>query len=596
MFRLLVFVIVLIPTFIMAQGWPGFTITYDFDGSNDVVSADIDNDGDLDIVGAALSEGFSWWENEGNEIFSEHIIYEVDDNANCVITSDLDEDGDVDVVGTVSLANDIIWWENDGSGIFTQHTLDEDYNLPQSVYAADLDGDGDIDLLSAGATNIGISWWENDGEENFTQHSIVAGYGSIGLDALDVDGDGDVDVLTAGWSLDEFSWWENDGNENFTQYIIAEGHDYPRDIEGVDIDGDGDIDVVGAASHEAAVFWWENDGEENFTEHTIRIGFSGAYDVNAVDLDEDGGIDVLGAATWEDEIVWWKNDGTGNFEQITIDHSFNGARSVCAADINSDGSLDVIGAANIDGEIKWWSSLGPIRLEMVPELNTVVVEAGNGFYYDLNIWLEVVQPGWLYLWTEVLLPDGTIHGPVHTLPQYWYGVQAYMLVESVHQQVPVLAPEGEYEWIMNIGFSPGTPEYSDSFPFTVTAPAMLAGLEKNSWDSNGAERIVAAFEDQNEFDFNISDELPSDYILSSAYPNPFNPATSITMSLPEVSDIDVSVFNVTGQEVAKIASGRFQPGNHSFTFNAEGLSSGLYFINVYIPGHMDEVRKVMYLR
>ena len=78
--------------------------------------------------------------------------------------ADLDGDGDVDVLGTAWNADDIAWWENDGDEDFTAHTLDGDFDAAAWVYATDMDGDGDVDILGvAEYDDDNLVWWENDG-------------------------------------------------------------------------------------------------------------------------------------------------------------------------------------------------------------------------------------------------------------------------------------------------------------------------------------------------------------------------------------------------------------------------------------------------
>jgi hypothetical protein len=68
-----------------------------------------------------------------------------------------------------------------------------------------------------------------------------------------------------------------------------------------------------------------------------------------------------------------------------------------------------------------------------------------------------------------------------------------------------------------------------------------------------------------------------DYSLSNAYPNPFNPATTINYSVPEVSFISLKVFDVLGNEVATLVNEEKSSGSYKVEFNASTLPSGIYF-------------------
>ena len=75
-------------------------------------------------------------------------------------------------------------------------------------------------------------------------------------------------------------------------------------------------------------------------------------------------------------------------------------------------------------------------------------------------------------------------------------------------------------------------------------------------------------------------ELPQEYKLGNAYPNPFNPATEIQYQVPKEADVRLTVYDVTGQEVAILVSETQQAGEHQATFDAEKLSSGTYIYRI----------------
>jgi hypothetical protein len=75
-------------------------------------------------------------------------------------------------------------------------------------------------------------------------------------------------------------------------------------------------------------------------------------------------------------------------------------------------------------------------------------------------------------------------------------------------------------------------------------------------------------------------ELPAQYSLDQNFPNPFNPSTTIRYSLPERSTVRLTLRNVLGQTVAEIINETKDDGTYEQTFNADHLSSGMYFYRI----------------
>ncbi|WP_020402514.1 phosphodiester glycosidase family protein [Gracilimonas tropica] len=72
-------------------------------------------------------------------------------------------------------------------------------------------------------------------------------------------------------------------------------------------------------------------------------------------------------------------------------------------------------------------------------------------------------------------------------------------------------------------------------------------------------------------------EIPQKVALEQNYPNPFNPVTQISFSVPKTTDVELTVYDVLGREVTALLDKKVQAGNHSVSFDATGLSTGMYF-------------------
>ena len=88
---------------------------------------------------------------------------------------------------------------------------------------------------------------------------------------------------------------------------------------------------------------------------------------------------------------------------------------------------------------------------------------------------------------------------------------------------------------------------------------------------------------------------PEEFALSAAYPNPFNPSTSLDLSLDNSGNISVKVYNVVGQVVATLANGHMNAGYHTLTWDASSMASGMYFVKVETGSNV-AVQKMMLMK
>ena len=93
----------------------------------------------------------------------------------------------------------------------------------------------------------------------------------------------------------------------------------------------------------------------------------------------------------------------------------------------------------------------------------------------------------------------------------------------------------------------------------------------------------------------LSYETPERFGLLQAYPNPFNPTTTITYELTEAGQITLDVFDAIGQRVTRLATGGRSAGRHEIEFDATGLPGGLYVYRL-VAGHQSETRTMVLLK
>jgi hypothetical protein len=245
------------------DGGGAFT-RYDIDtaamGAHSIVTSDMDEDGDIDFVTATQDEysTIAWYENDGAQNFTIHPLF-VEERwarvrAKRADVTDMDGDGDLDIVAASYGTNEISWFENDGEQDFTRHVINTNTKGAYFVSMGDIDGDTDIDIFTASKVDNTIAWLRNDNAGGFTRQIIDAeAKGARTALAADVDGDGDLDVLAASVDDDTIAWHDNDGLGNFTMKIIDQKVDGPYGLFAIDFDYDGDLDLLSASRNAAEV-------------------------------------------------------------------------------------------------------------------------------------------------------------------------------------------------------------------------------------------------------------------------------------------------------------------------------------------------------
>jgi len=352
-------------------------------GTASLYACDVDDDGDLDILGASMEENtIDWWRNDGGSPlqWTRLIIASNFIQAGSVFASDLDGDSLIDVLGAARIGDEVAWWRNDGSGTvpWTKYIIRSGYDLAHEVYTCDLDMDGDADVFGAASDGNEITWWRNDGgfPVQWTEQAIDTGFtGAKSVHVADFDGDSVLDVVGAAIYANDIAWWRNGGGDpiQWTEYLISNNFWGAHRVEAIDIDLDGRVDVLGAAYFATEIAWWRNNGGNpvSWTKQTIGTAFSGACIAQGVDLDGDADMDVVATAQAGNQVAWWRNDGGSPLQwtKFVID-SLARAWPLFCCDLDQDGDMDVIAGSSWAGtnEVKWWENQGSAIAEAGQEI------------------------------------------------------------------------------------------------------------------------------------------------------------------------------------------------------------------------------------
>jgi hypothetical protein len=218
---------------------------------------------------------------------------------------------------------------------------------------------------------------------------------------------------------------------------------------------------------------------------------------------------------------------------------------ITSADLNEDGNiniLDIMAVVNI--------ILGD-DLARGESISHVVLEYGNGQFKiqtDGSVAGIELHLSGVYSLTKTYLPDGwEFHSKDHTILMYNMGgdnLSSELLFEY----------QGELSVESNI--------IADWFGTGMTAELVL---------------------------------IPDEFALRQAYPNPFNPVTTISFSLPFEAETNIAVYNMQGREVFTLISGNMHAGYHSVQWNADAQASGVYFVKM-VAGEYVSTQKLMLIK
>ena len=387
----------------------GFLPPVSFNATNHaekIAAADVNGDGILDVVvGETVDIGplatLAVMINTGNGNFAAPVIYDAAPGgrfgSTAVALADLDNDGDVDLIGgglysTGSLDNGAITIRrNNGSGTFgaAEIILFTNPNFvpnPKEITTGFINGDGFADIVAAVPSGRAIEGFvvvNSNGSGGFnTPVYYEASQQTFDVAIVDLDNDGDGDVITLANSSAAVTVHENLGNGSFPvlpRYEVASLSDA---VESADIDNDGDIDIVvngevDIASLDPVVKILKNNGNGTFApaiDYTPTRNFA---DMKLRDINGDGFVDLIFAPDANDPPYHFGtalNLGNGTFAPTVVTEVFScGDGTIDAADLDGDGDLDIVlteeeGCPGIDPHIFIFRNDGNQNFVRMPDI------------------------------------------------------------------------------------------------------------------------------------------------------------------------------------------------------------------------------------
>ncbi len=285
------------------------------DGAYDVQTADMDGDGDLDLVYAAFRQDRIYWAEQTASGYVIHILYDGVDGAQSIHLADLDQDGDVDAF-SAGAWDDTFWFhQNQGQGQFTSHVISASANNAARITVADVNGDLQLDVVGTSSLDDSLRWYDRNGLV-FTEHLIDDQLdGALALRVDDLNQDGWPDIAVGGFFANHITLFFNDGLAQFDRQQVSQDKLKPTTILSADVDSDSDKDIIFNASH-AGTLWLLENSSSGYQEHLINSKEVNVDSMAVVDLNRDAQLEVVSVSG---------QDGAIDLSSQAIGETFNNA-------------------------------------------------------------------------------------------------------------------------------------------------------------------------------------------------------------------------------------------------------------------------------
>ncbi len=320
----------------MAQNWTSHVIDNYLNDAWELFAGDINGDGWIDVaVSGQMGNTIVWYECPQNPetVFSEWNKTVVDPylyNAWGVHIADIDDDGDNDIVATGRYADYLVWYRNDdGNGTaWSRFFIDNNINYPTGIWVEDMDGDSDLDVVVVSyywSSGTGVRWYEapDDPTATWTQHTIDTQPRYVyDVQVADIDHDGNPDVVIAPNYDRYLRWYEAPDDPKNGTWL---GHDiwsssnyylYGFNLWVDDIGNDGYYDIVVGRNYEwlgiNQVLWFEAPDQPEldmqWSRYTVDSYISSPMGVFIADIDDDQIQDVLATSYSKNLVNWYSVD------------------------------------------------------------------------------------------------------------------------------------------------------------------------------------------------------------------------------------------------------------------------------------------------
>lgn len=459
MFRTLL-VILLVSSFQVTyalESWFEHTIIDNISAEGFYV-ADMNYDGYIDIISG--SDSLVVCINSGDNTFITQ-CYSINEDSIYLITNlaaaDLDSDGDLDIIIVSEYIEDtLVWMENTESG-FLKHNIDNNMQY-YYVTALDVDNDFDTDIIAFGTQTY---IWFND-NLTFTS-SLVGNNSGIAYDAAINDYDYDNDLDIAVLTFDNITIFFNTGNNLYDQCIIDTSNPLQGfwSIESARINDDMKPDIVVSGNNR--IQWHDVYQDTVYSNIIYQLNENDDVSLSTVDMDYDNDSDIICAYKISNKIFWLENNNLWNTHLIGLNETTQNifGSSVKNDQFDTDPDVEIVVA--LSSKIVWYDySDYPFTISPI---ETNIPSTGGSVLYSLSLVNPTMTAQFgINYWASVTLPNGNILSPI-VAATFNIGRYRTIIIDQLQQNVPSFAPSGTYVHTSIIGYYPES-LLNASFEFT----------------------------------------------------------------------------------------------------------------------------------
>ena len=620
---------------------------------------DINGDGDLDLFHGDYN-GYIWFYRNIGDNSSPQWLYISDEYADIHLPNgdpyhgqsspefaDIDGDGDYDLlIGNGGYS--IHYYENIGTPEIPQFILITDslggmsFNRKNKIDLVDIDDDGDFDMF-VGEHYGTLDYYENIGTP-YSFEFVLEIDNLMGIDVgddcepefVDIDNDGDYDMFL-GSEYGRIWYYENTGSSSNYNFVFITSFFESINVSEMsspaygDLDSDGDYDML--IGHEN-INYYLNQGTSGSASFFIITDAYLTLDPNDrscprfADIDWDGDLDMFigeGSA----KMSFYENIGTSeNSSFVLADEHFENITTgyMCRpyfCDIDADDDLDLfIGCADFlnDGMIYFYENVGDaynwdfqyVTNNLVGYVDSPVpclVDIDGDSDYDL---LAGDDNGYIRYYENQGNPY---------IPHFILMNPQWEDIDVIYDCYPYFSDydgDGDYDLFIGSNYDNYLRYYvnfgSSTNPDMVLISSQYAGIDVKCW---GICPCVVDIDTDSDWDFFLGEynggvnfyrnnevsvvnphpeNQPFTFSLQPAYPNPFNVSTTIPFILDQALPVRVVVYNGLGQCVATLIDGQMSLGQHQIQWDAGMYSSGVYLISLESGGIPQQTRKVILLK